>query len=260
MRKFLFLFIISVLLCTVPFSGVLAKKKSDPEMLGWGLAFGALYFPQPKFKYEATSMGDINFSCDTYGITLSLFLLGKTKLYRWKPSGQAEFGLSWFHGYGHKNTTLQGYPAIAESDLQQIGVGFSCILDYLKIGKVRLGSGFELYGGWTREHFNISLLRENRKIGVFDPKDRTTDGATGGFILLDARIIDNIWNSWDIRFGYGEMALDRDNAYKRYGMGYHADLTKARGWYFHIRKLIPFDLRKEKSTEQKDKKIEETTP
>lgn len=260
MRKFLFLYVISVLLCTAPLSDVLAKKKSDTEMLGWGLAFGALYFPQPKFKYESTSIGDINFSCETYGTTLSLFLLGKSKLYRWKPLFQAEFGLSWIHGYGHENTTLHGYPATAEGDLQQIGVGFSFILDYLKIGKIRLGSGFEVYGAWTREHFNISLLRDNRRIGVFDPRDRTTDGATGGFILLNARIIDNIWNSWGIRFGYGEMSVDRDNAYKRHGMGDSSVFTKSRGWYFHIRKLIPFDLRKLKSTEEKDKKTRETTP
>jgi hypothetical protein len=245
MKKIAILFIISVLLCTVPLSGVLAKKKPDPKTLGWGLAFGALYFPQPKFKYESTSIGDINFSCDIYGTTASFFLLGKTNLYGWRPLTQAEFGLGWVHGYGHKNMTLQGYPAIAESDIKQIGAGFSFMLDYLKIGKVRLGSGFEVYGGWTREHFNVSLLRDDQRIDVFDPKDRTRGGATGGFILLSARMIDNIWNSWDIRFGYGGIDLSRNNDYDRHSLEDFSASTSVRGWYFHIRKLIPFELRKE---------------
>lgn len=255
MRKSFLLVVISVLLCTVPSSGVLAKTKSDHKRLGWGLAFGALYFPQPKFEYQSTSIGNISFACDTYGMTASLFMIGRTKLYRWKPLFQGEFGLCWAHGHGRKNTTLQGYPAVAESDLQQIGVGFSFILDYLKTGKIRLGSGFEVYGGWTREHFNISLWRDNQKISVFDPKDRTTGGATGGFILLSARIIDNIWNSWDIRFGYGGVGLTRDNDYDRYSMRDDPTDTNMWGWYFHIRKLIPFELRKERSAEGRSGRV-----
>jgi hypothetical protein len=260
MRKLLFLFIIGVLLCAVPFSDVLAEKKSDKESLGWGLAFGAMYFPQPKFTYESTSIGDINFPCDVYGITLSLFLLGKTKLYKWKPLGQAEFGLCWLHEAGHKNMTLQGYPATAESDLQQIGFGFCCKLYYLKIGKIRLSSGFEIYGGWTRDRFNMFLFRDGRKNDVFDPKTRTDFGANGGIVLLSVAIIDNNWNSWDLQFGYGGLDTSRDNAYKSYSSEDDSPTTGVDGWYFHIKKLIFFDLRKQKSTDKKDKKIEEMTP
>ena len=251
MRKSFFLLAVSLLLCTVPLSGVLAETKSDSTALGWGLAFGALYVPQPKFKYESTSIGDINFSCDTYGTTASFFALGRANLWGWRPLTQAEFGLCWVHGYGHQNTTLQGYPAIAESDIQQIGAGFSFMLDYLKTGKFRLGFGFEVYGGWTREHFNICLLRDDQRIDVFDPKDRTTGGATGGFILLSARMIDNIWNSWDIRFGYGGIDLTRNNDYDRYSLGDDLADTDVSGWYFHIRKLIPFELREERSVDSK---------
>ena len=244
MKKITILFVISVLLCTVPLSGVLAKKKSDPESLGWGLAIGALYFPQPKFTYESTSIGDIDLSCDTYGTTLSFFLLRKGTLFRWKPSYQVEFGLGWVRERGNKSMTAQGYPAIAESDFQQIGVGIGLIVDYLKIGKVRIGSGFEGYGGWTRERFSICLLRDGQKIGVFDPKGETFSGS-GGFILLSARIIDNAWNSWDIRFGYGGIDMIRNNDYDRHSLEDFSANTSVRGWYFHIRKLIPFELRKE---------------
>jgi hypothetical protein len=260
MRKSFFLFVVIAVICFVTFSSVRAEEKPDSSVSGWGIAFGVLLFPQPNFNYEATSIGDIKFPCRTYGGSLSVFALTTGSTFGRKHLSQGEIGLSWLVEKGHKNLTLQGYPATAESDLQQIGIGFCFKLYYLRIGKIWLSSGFEVYGGWTRDRFNIFLFRDDRKIDVFDPGTRTDFGANGGIVLLSVAIIDNNWDSWDLLFGYGGLDTSRDNAYKSYSSQDGPPDSGVDGWYFHIRKLIFFNLRKQKSTEKKDKKIEGTTP
>jgi hypothetical protein len=93
------------------------------------------------------------------------------------------------------------------------------------------------------------LLRDGRKISVFDHKAETSFGVGGGFVLLSASIIDNSWNSWDMQFGYGGMGLARYNDYDRHSLKDDTAFTEVRGWYFHIRKLILFDLRKQRSVD-----------
>jgi hypothetical protein len=261
MRKSFFLFVVGALMCFVNFSSVRAEENPDSSIVGgWGITFGVLLFPQPNFNYEATSIGDIKFPCRTYGGSFSVFALTTGSTFGRKHLSQAELGMSWLVEKGHKNLTLQGYPAIAESDLQQIGIGFCFKLYYLRIGKIWLSSGFEVYCGWNRDLFNISLFRDDRKIDVFDPETRTHFGANGGIVLLSVAILDNNLNSWDLLFGYGGSDTSRDNAYKRYSSEDGFPDAGVDGWYFHIRKLIFFDLRKQKSTDTEDKKIEETTP
>jgi len=157
----------------------------------------------------------------------------------------------WVHENGHKNMRLQGYPATAESNLQEIGARFGLILNYLKIWKIWLGSGFEVYGGWIRERFNIYLHRDARKIGVFNPGAKTRSGGSVGFILLSAKIFDNFWNSWELQFGYGGTDVSRDNIYGKYGLGDRSAYTNVDGWYFQIRKLFIFDLHKRRLVESK---------
>jgi hypothetical protein len=260
MRQYFFLLVFSALICFVNFSSICAEEKPDSSVSGWGIAFGVLLFPQPDFNYEATSMGDIKFPCRTYGGSLSIFGLTTGRTFGLNHLSQVDIGMNWLVAKGRKNLTLQGYPATAESDLQQIGIGLGCKLYYLRIGKIRLSSGLEVYGGLTRDRFKIFLFRDDRKIDVFNPKTRTDFGVNGGIVLLSVAIIDNNWNSWDLLFGYGGLAMRRDNADKRYSSAGGFSDTVVGGWYFHIKKLIPFDLHKQKSAEKKDKKFEEATP
>jgi hypothetical protein len=251
MRKFFFLFVLSVVICLVIFSSVRAEEKPDSSVSGWGITFGVLLFPQPNFKYEATSIGDIKFPCRTYGGSLSVFALTEGSTFKRKHFSQIELGMSWLVEKGHKNLTLQGYHATAESDLQQINIGFCGKLYFLRLGKIWLSSGLEVYGGWTRDRFNIFLFRDDRKINVFNPGTRTDFGVNGGVVLLSVAIVDNNWDSWDLLFGYGFSEMSRDNAYKSYGSKDDSPSTGVYSWYFHIRKLIFFELHKDRLTKKK---------
>jgi hypothetical protein len=248
MRKFFLLLIISALICVASFSSVRAQKKADSNERGWGLALGALLLAHPSFKYEATSIGDIEFSCRTYGSSLSLFFLRRKSLLGWRPLWQGEVGLSWLQESGHKNMTLQGYPATAESDLREYGVRFSLVANYLKTSRIWVGSGFEVCGtflvGGVREDFSISVHREGQDIEVFSPPREEDLPYSRGIILLSAKIFDKAWNSWELQFGYWRTMVGRSNSYGNYGFDEGPAYTSIDGWYFKIRKLFLFKLRK----------------
>jgi hypothetical protein len=248
MRKIFFLFVFSFLMCLVNLSGVHAEKKADSNERGWGLALGALFLPNPNFKYEATSIGDIKFSCRTYGSSLSAFFLGKKVLLGWRPLWQGEFGVSWLNESGHKNLTLQGYPATAESNLEEIGVRLSLIANYLKIKKIWVGSGFEscntLIVGEIREDFSISVKREGRDIEIFSPRREKDLAGSVGLILVSVKIFDKVWNSWELQFGYWRTTVGRPNSYGNYAVDEGPACTKMNGWYFQIRKLFLLSFRK----------------
>jgi hypothetical protein len=252
MRKSFFLLAIGILLCALPFRDISAEEESEPRNVGWGIAFGATVFPQPTLNYQATSIGDIKFPCQTYGGSFSVFAFPKATIFKRKYLAQFEAGISWLVENGHKNLFLQGYPATAESDVQQIGIGISYRFCYLRRGVIWISSGFEVYGGLTRDRFNIFLLRDNRKIDVFNPKTRTEFGAHGGIVLLSIAIIDNNWNSWDLKFGLGGVdATDRHDAYGRYSLKEEVARTRVGGWYFKISKLILFDFHKDRLMQEK---------
>jgi hypothetical protein len=248
MRKLFFLLTFGALICLMNFSSVRAQKKTDSNERGWGLALGALLLPHPNFKYEATSIGDIEFSCRSYGGSLSAFFIGRKSLLGWRPLWQGEVGVSWLHESGSKNMTLQGYPATAESDLREFGVRLSLVANYLKTSRIWVGSGFEsclvLIVGGVQEDFSISVQREGQDIEVFRPgREESLDGSSG-IILLSAKIFDNVWNSWELQFGYWRTTLGRSNSYGNYGLDEGPAYTRIDGWYFRIRKLFLLELRK----------------
>jgi hypothetical protein len=245
MRKLFVLLIFGALICLVSFSSVRAQKKADSNERGWGLALGALLLPHPNFKYEATSIGDIEFSCRTYGGSLSAFFLGRKSLLGWRPLWQGEFGVSWLHESGHKNMTLQGYPATAESDLEEFGVRFSLVANYLKIKRIWVGSGFECCGlGDVDDDFSISIQREGRDFEIFSPGEKRGNGRSVGLILISAKIFDKVWNSWELQFGYWRTTVGRSNSYGNYAVDEGPAYTRIGGWYFKTRKLFLFRLRK----------------
>lgn len=248
MRRLFLLLIISALICLVSFSSVRAQKKADSNERGWGLALGALLLAYPNLKYEATSIGDIEFSCRTYGGSLSAFFLRRKSLLGWRPLWQGEVGLSWLQESGHKNMTLQGHSATAESDLREFGVRFSLVANYLKTSRFWVGSGFEFCStfivGGIREDFSISVQREGRNIEVFSPVRETDLADSRGIILLSAKIFDNVWNSWELQFGYWRTTVGRSNSYGNYAVDDGPAYTEINGWYFQIRKLFLFSLRK----------------
>lgn len=248
MKKVFFLFVISVLIFVVAFSSVRAQKKADSDERGWGLALGALLVPHPNFTYEATSIGDIKFPCRTYGSSLSAFFFGKKNLFGWRPLWQGEFGVSWLSESGHKNLTLQGYPATAESNLEEFGVRLSLIANYLKIKKIWVGSGFEscntLLVGEIREDFSIGVKRDGRDIEIFSPRREKDLAGSVGLILVSVKIFDKVWNSWELQFGYWRTTMGRPNSYGNYAVDEGPAYTKINGWYFKIRKLFLFSFRK----------------
>ncbi|UCB53201.1 MAG: hypothetical protein JSV10_03740 [Candidatus Zixiibacteriota bacterium] len=248
MRKLFCLLIVSALTCLVSFSSVRAQKKADSNERGWGLALGALLLPHPKLKYEATSIGDIEFSCRTYGGSLSAFFIGRKSLLGWRPLWQGEAGLSWLHESGHGRMTVQGYPATAESDVREFGVRLSLVANYLKTSKIWIGSGLEscqvLIVGGAREDFSISVQREGQDIEVFRPGREESLADSRGIILLSAKIFDKVWNSWELQFGYWRTTVGRSNSYGNYGLDEGGAYTEINGWYFKIRKLFLFKLRK----------------
>ena len=248
MRRHVLLLTLGALICLVNFSSVRAQKKTDSDERSWGLALGALLLPHPNFKYEATSVGDIEFSCRTYGGSLSAFFIGRKNLLGWRPLWQGEVGLNLLHESGHRNMTLHGYPATAESELQEFGVRLSLVANYLKTSRIWVGSGFELCGtfliGGGHEDFTISVHREGRDIEVFSPPREEELAGSSGLILLSAKIFDNLWNSWELQFGYWTTTWGRSNSYGNYGLDDDPAYTRIDGWYFRIRKLFLLELRK----------------
>jgi hypothetical protein len=226
------------------FSGVLAENKIRSNERGWGLAVDALLLPSPNFKYESTSVGDISYGCRAYEGSLSAFFFGKGNLFRWRPLWQGEFGLSWLSESGHKDLTLQGYPATAENDLKEIGLRLSLIANYLKMKRIWVGSGLETCAfGKVNDDFSITVRRDGRDIEVFSPGKVGNLGHGVGLILISAKIFDRMWNSWELQFGYWNTTVERSNSYGSYGRRGSPGRTRVNGWYFKIRKLFLFELR-----------------
>lgn len=244
-----FLLVPFVILCIISLADVCAED-ANPKVLGWGIAFGAMIFPQPTLDYRATSIGDIKFPCRTYGGSLSVLHLRRETIAKRRRLLQIEAGVCWLSESGHKDLILQGYPAKAESQLGLVGIGASLKWCYLQKGNIWLSSGLEIYCGWSRDDFNITLQRNNRELNVFDPKTQTDFGAGGGLILLSIALINNTWDSWNLQFGYGGMDSGRENVYGEYENLNAWVITGVTGWYLHIRKIIPLKLRKDLLTKR----------
>jgi hypothetical protein len=246
--------LVTVLICLVSLSSVAGKEKQQSDLVGWGLGLGFLFLNRPQLKYEATSIGDIKLQGNSYAGTLFFSFLYKKSLLKQIMLMQGDCGLSWMYTDGHKNMRLEAYPATAESRLNTALMGFGLTLNYLSIRKAWLGSGFELYGGWYREHFDVHVRRDGYDIGIFNPKPRTRTGGTGRVILLSAKILDKFWNSVDLQFGYSWTDISRENLYGRHSLDGREFGTNIDGWYFQIRKLFLLTFKKNRMAESEPRK------
>jgi hypothetical protein len=239
MKKILFFLFFCTLMFFSTFSDVLAQKKIETEVHGWGLAIGTIFLPNPNFKYEATSIGDIQFRCSAYESSLSALYFGRKSILGWKPLWQGEIGFNWFSESGHKNLVLQGYPATAKSNLDKIGIKAALIANFLKVKGIWVGSGFESCSlGFLRDDFSISVQRQERDIEIFNQGKKRDEYGGIGLILISAKKLDKIWNSWELQFGYWIATLDNFNSYGGHSKDDPQAQTKIYGWYFRIKKLF----------------------
>ncbi|KPK99665.1 MAG: hypothetical protein AMJ91_06855 [candidate division Zixibacteria bacterium SM23_73_3] len=69
-----------ILICLLSFLSAAAEEVVDSSEIGWGVGLGSLFLSQPEAKYEATSIGDIEFPCRFYGLPFRFLVWGNSSL------------------------------------------------------------------------------------------------------------------------------------------------------------------------------------
>ena len=220
-----------------------AGEMIESDYVGWGFALGPTFWIQPSARYEATSIGTIEFPCETMSIPFSvMFFFKKGPSYKPRLLWQLALDVSWVQEKGLKKWSLQGYPAAANGKMNGplFTVGF--VLHYLKVWKIWFGSGYRLGFGTVYERLIIHLHRDGQDVLVFDPRPKTRLGTISDYAVLSVKMLEGFWGAWELQLGYSDVDAERYNGYNYFTNSGITTKTHTSGWYIRIRKVFPLNL------------------
>lgn len=240
-------FLLLILVGTVWFSAwpsvAQAEAPAESGYVGAALALGPAFWVQPRARYEATSIGTIEFPCQTKSVPFSLmFLFKKGPSHDPKRLWQLELGGSWVKEEGSKRWSLQGYPATANSRMSGLLFGAGFVFHYLKVWKIWFGSGYRFGWGWVDERFSVHLQRDGQDVTVFDPSSKTRVGTLSDYGVLSVKMLEGFWGAWELQLGYSDIDAERYGGYGDHGNGGVTTKTHTSGWYLRVRKVFPLNL------------------
>ena len=215
----------------------------ESSYVGAALGLGPAFWVQPRARYEATSIGTVEFPCQTKSVPFSImFLFRKGPSKNPRRLWQWELGGSWVQEEGSKNWSLQGYPATANSKMSGLLFGAGFVFHYLKVWKIWLGSGYRFGWGWVHERFDVHLQRDGQEVLVFNPPRKTRVGTLSDYCVVSVKMLEGFWGAWELQLGYGDVDAERYNGYGDHGSGGATAKTHTSGWYLRVRKLFPLNF------------------